>query len=36
MMSPLFIAHVFVTSLPSSFMAVSDSDVSSSWGFRLL
>ena len=36
MTSPLFIAHWFVTFVPSSFMAVSDSDVRSSWGFRLL
>ena len=36
MTSPLFIALWFVASVPSSFMAVSDSDVRSSWGFRLL
>ena len=34
MMSPLFIVHWFVASVPSSFMAVSDSDVRSSWGFH--
>ena len=33
MMTPLFIARWFVASIPSSFMAVSDSDVRSSWGF---
>ena len=36
MTSALFIAHWFVASVLSSFMAVSDSDVRSSWGFRLL
>ena len=36
MTSPLFIAHCFVASVPSSFMAVSDPDVRSSWDFRLL
>ena len=36
MTSVLFIAHWFVASVPSSFMAVSDSDVRSSWGLRLL
>ena len=36
MTSPLFIAHWFVSSVPSSFMALSDSDVRSSWGFCLL
>ena len=36
MTSPLFIAHWFVASAPSSFMAVSDSDVRSSWGSLLL
>ena len=36
MKSPLFIAHWFVASVLSSFMAVSDSDVRLSWGFHLL
>ena len=33
MTTPLFIARWFVASVPSSSMAVSDSDVHSSWGF---